>query len=218
MNGARAQKIHYKEQLDFGSEILRSENLSGKGFSDVSLSVRAGEVVGLYGLIGAARSEFVQCLFGWFRKTGGPNFLERKGTRGHCVGHRSCPGDSPLSGTLSQSRCRAECQLTGLRSAQPRHAHQPLCGKGVSPTARSATFRSRPLPGKRDDFTGFSRASFLSFPRTDGTTFEVPALFWMVPVVAIPGYVFLNHSRWGRYLLAIGKSRLRAFRVSMSRR
>ncbi len=62
-------------------------------------------------------------------------------------------------------------------------------------------------------FTSFSRASFLSFPWTDGTTFEIPALFWMVLVVAIPAYIFLNHSRWGRYLFAIG-SNLEAARLS----
>ena len=35
-----------------------------------------------------------------------------------------------------------------------------------------------------DAFTGFSRASFLGFPWTDGTWFAMPALFWMVLVVA----------------------------------
>src|SRR5271165_733594 len=35
-----------------------------------------------------------------------------------------------------------------------------------------------------DAFTGFSRASFLGFPWTDGTWFAMPALFWMVLLVA----------------------------------
>ncbi len=46
------------------------------------------------------------------------------------------------------------------------------------------------------DFTGFSRGDFLG----------VPNLFWMVLVVAIPGYIFLHHSRVGRYLFAIGSN------------
>jgi ribose transport system permease protein len=46
------------------------------------------------------------------------------------------------------------------------------------------------------DFTGFSRGDFLG----------VPNLFWMVIVVAIPGYIFLHHSRFGRYLFAIGSN------------
>jgi ribose transport system permease protein len=57
-----------------------------------------------------------------------------------------------------------------------------------------------------DAFTGFSRASFLGFPWTDGSWFEMPMLFWMVILVAVPGVVFLNMSRWGRYLFAIGSN------------
>ena len=64
-----------------------------------------------------------------------------------------------------------------------------------------------------DAFTGFSRQSFLGFPWTDGTWFEIPILFWMVLLIAIPGYIFLSHSRWGRYLFAIG-SNMEAARLS----
>jgi ribose transport system ATP-binding protein len=67
-------QLHYKETIPFGAEILRTEHLTGKGFEDVSLRVRAGEVIGLYGLIGAGRSEFVMSLFGRFPKTGGQIF------------------------------------------------------------------------------------------------------------------------------------------------
>ena len=47
-----------------------------------------------------------------------------------------------------------------------------------------------------DAFTGFSRGDFLG----------VPNLFWMVVVVAVPGYIFLHQSRFGRYLFAIGSN------------
>ena len=42
----------------------RDRQALGPGFHDVSLRVREGEIVGLYGLIGAGRSEFVQSVFG----------------------------------------------------------------------------------------------------------------------------------------------------------
>jgi ribose transport system ATP-binding protein len=71
-------QIHYKEKITFGDEILRTEKLSGKGFQEVSVRVRAGEVIGLYGLIGAGRSEFVQSVFGRFPKTGGQIFWKGK--------------------------------------------------------------------------------------------------------------------------------------------
>jgi ribose transport system ATP-binding protein len=72
------EQVHYKESIPFGSEILRTEKLSGKGFQDISIRVREGEVIGLYGLIGAGRSEFVQSLFGRFPKTGGQIFWNGK--------------------------------------------------------------------------------------------------------------------------------------------
>ena len=45
-------------------------------------------------------------------------------------------------------------------------------------------------------FTQFSRESFLG----------IPNLFWMVVIVAIPAYIFLHLSKWGRYLYAVGSN------------
>jgi ABC-type sugar transport system ATPase subunit len=48
-----------------GAEMLRVEGLSSPGkFHDVSFRLRAGEVVGLAGLVGAGRSEVAAALFG----------------------------------------------------------------------------------------------------------------------------------------------------------
>src|SRR5271170_6921152 len=58
-----------------------------------------------------------------------------------------------------------------------------------------------------DTFTQFSRQTFLGFPWTDGSWFEIPMLFWMVILVAVPAYILLNQSRWGRYLFAIGSNK-----------
>jgi ABC-type sugar transport system ATPase subunit len=45
-------------------EALSVSGLSGKGFRDVSFSVRKGEVLGLFGLVGAGRTEVARALFG----------------------------------------------------------------------------------------------------------------------------------------------------------
>jgi len=48
-----------------GEEVLRVEHLTGADFTDVSLTVRAGEVVGLYGLVGAGRTELMKAVYGF---------------------------------------------------------------------------------------------------------------------------------------------------------
>ncbi|HUH48877.1 MAG TPA: sugar ABC transporter ATP-binding protein [Mycoplana sp.] len=58
------EQIYHKEEVPLGETILETRGLSGPGFEDISLSVRAGEIVGLYGLIGAGRSEFALGLYG----------------------------------------------------------------------------------------------------------------------------------------------------------
>ena len=58
------EQIYYKDSIPIGAPILETDMLSGDGFRDISMKVREGEIVGLYGLIGAGRSEFVQSVFG----------------------------------------------------------------------------------------------------------------------------------------------------------
>jgi len=58
------EQIYHKDVVPIGATIFATDKLSGPGFHDVSITVREGEIVGLYGLIGAGRSEFVQSVFG----------------------------------------------------------------------------------------------------------------------------------------------------------
>lgn len=54
-----------------GPVVLAVQNLTGARFRDVSLTVRAGEIVGLAGLVGAGRSEVARAIFGIDRYDGG---------------------------------------------------------------------------------------------------------------------------------------------------
>jgi L-fuconate dehydratase len=55
-----------------GAARLKLENLATQyGHEEVNLTVHAGEIVGLYGLVGAGRTELARCLVGLGRITGG---------------------------------------------------------------------------------------------------------------------------------------------------
>jgi ABC-type sugar transport system ATPase subunit len=55
-----------------GDEVLRLEGLTSPGkLADISFSLRAGEVVGVAGLVGAGRSELARAIFGLDRRATG---------------------------------------------------------------------------------------------------------------------------------------------------
>ncbi len=55
-----------------GNVVLEVKNLSGPaGFSDINLTVRAGEIVGLCGLVGSGRTEVARAIFGADRVSAG---------------------------------------------------------------------------------------------------------------------------------------------------
>jgi ABC-type sugar transport system ATPase subunit len=61
---------------DPGPELLRVDHVSGPaGFADVSFALRAGEVLGFAGLVGAGRSEVAQAIFGVDRRSAGRIFI-----------------------------------------------------------------------------------------------------------------------------------------------
>lgn len=115
------EQIYHKEDIAAGPVLLEAKGLSGRGFADIFLSVRAGEIVGLYGLIGAGRSEFVQTLFGRFRRTSGEIIW-----RGKAVAMRN----------------EAEAIAHGLALLPESRCDQGLClNLGVSTNLNLATYQ-----------------------------------------------------------------------------
>lgn len=66
-----------RRSAPLGDEVLSVSDLSLDGvFSDVSFSLRKGEIVGMAGLVGAGRSEIAQSLFGMSPPTSGAVVLK----------------------------------------------------------------------------------------------------------------------------------------------
>jgi ABC-type sugar transport system ATPase subunit len=79
MVGRTLDTLYPKEEVEPGAPVLRAENVSRKGLvSDVTFEVRAGEIVGLAGLVGAGRSELAQVLFGIYPADTGKIALKGK--------------------------------------------------------------------------------------------------------------------------------------------
>ena len=65
MVGREITQLFPKKQTQVGEELLRLENLSRTGvYRDINMYVRAGEIVGLTGLVGAGRTEVMESVFG----------------------------------------------------------------------------------------------------------------------------------------------------------
>jgi rhamnose transport system ATP-binding protein len=65
MVGRPIDQVFPKREIAIGEVVLRVDGLSNPTeFADISFELRRGEILGFYGLVGAGRSEAMQCLFG----------------------------------------------------------------------------------------------------------------------------------------------------------
>ncbi|GAB4318529.1 sugar ABC transporter ATP-binding protein [Pseudothermotoga elfii] len=78
MVGRKIEEMYYKEKVEIGEEILKVEGLTGKKFKGVSFSLHSGEILGLYGLAGAGRTEIARAIFGADKIDAGSVFVKGK--------------------------------------------------------------------------------------------------------------------------------------------
>jgi rhamnose transport system ATP-binding protein len=77
MVGRELSAVFPKREVKIGETVLEVRNLSSRaaGLRNVNLGVRAGEILGLTGLVGAGRTELARVLFGLLPADSGSVFL-----------------------------------------------------------------------------------------------------------------------------------------------
>ena len=78
MVGRELKNIFAKEQVPIGEELLRVEQISSAAVSNISFSLRKGEILGVAGLVGAGRTELMRAIFGLDPRLRGEIFIHGK--------------------------------------------------------------------------------------------------------------------------------------------
>lgn len=104
-----------------GREVLRLENLTSRGcFRDVSLTVHAGEILGVTGVIGSGKTELARAVFGADRIDSGTVFLDGRELRisspadalAHGIG--MMPEDRKTLGLILDQSVKTNVSLSSL--------------------------------------------------------------------------------------------------------
>ena len=126
-----------RRNVEIGEEILRVEHLTGEKFNDVSIHVRAGEIVGLSGLVGAGRTELARAIFGVDEYTAGSVLLEGKPVRKKRTssavrsGIGLLPEDRKVQGLSLNYTIRQNMVVANLDTMNPRGVTNRLKEKKV---------------------------------------------------------------------------------------
>jgi ABC-type sugar transport system ATPase subunit len=120
MVGRTLGNIYGERASEIGPEYFRVEGAAAGRFSDVSLSLRRGEILGLAGLVGSGRTELARAVFGVEPLTAGRITLEGRPLRLRGAGRAIASGlgylteDRKGQGLFLRMSVRANCIAPGL--------------------------------------------------------------------------------------------------------
>lgn len=133
MVGREISDFFVRDRSETGTEILRIEKLSlrdpfspdGYVLRNISFSLRQGEVLGIFGLMGAGRTELLESIFGLHpRQVEGEIFIDRKKTlldnpsKGKRVGLAMVPEDRKLDGLVLQMTVSESISLASIEKVE----------------------------------------------------------------------------------------------------
>jgi len=128
MIGAASKDFAKTIDHDFGAEVFRAEDIclprkSGGFIVDhVSLTLQAGEIVGIYGLMGAGRSEFFECIMAQYPHCSGTFHVDGKVMNEPDVAGRIArglaliPEDRQAEGLVQMLAIRENMSLSSLKN------------------------------------------------------------------------------------------------------
>lgn len=64
MVGRDIKEMYPKREVPIGDTVMEVKNLYAEGFTDISFTLKKGEILGIFGLLGSGRTSLVKALFG----------------------------------------------------------------------------------------------------------------------------------------------------------
>ncbi|WP_341953617.1 sugar ABC transporter ATP-binding protein [Salinibacterium sp. TMP30] len=122
MVGRDLEDVFPKTVVEIGDVVFQAKSLTSAGrFSDISVEVRSGEIVGLAGLVGAGRTEFARAVFGLDHfdsgscQINGIDVRPRNPAQAIRLGIAYLPEDRRLLGIVPPLTIRENLTLSSLR-------------------------------------------------------------------------------------------------------
>lgn len=123
--GRKIENLFPHVRKEAGEALLEIRNLTGDRFTNVSMTVRAGEIVGVSGLVGAGRTETVRAAFGidGYRSgevyVCGKKLVKKSPEKANKLGMCLLPEDRKVEGLALSLNIRENTVISSLRSMNP---------------------------------------------------------------------------------------------------
>ncbi|HWV84037.1 MAG TPA: ATP-binding cassette domain-containing protein [Capillimicrobium sp.] len=149
--GRQIDAVFPDKSAGAGDEVLHVAGLSGEAFDDVSLSVRAGEIVGLAGVVGNGQQELIRALAGLEPHTGairvnGRDVRIANPVQARKAGIAFVPADRQREGVFGSLSVRENAAATSLESYARGGMVRPSAERAAVATQSAALAVKAPSP------------------------------------------------------------------------